>query len=318
MSLSTMGSREIIGLTYHALSEQKVNVAVSQLTMPFLSNQEIETYKWISSSPMLREWVGGRNAKSFTSQGIDLKSKLFESTLAIDIDDLRREKSGQLELRITQHASSSFRHWNKLVSQLIQQGETKICYDGSYFFDTDHQEGDSGLQSNSISVDISSLPISGSPGSTTSPATEQAEGAILKGIEQIMGFKNDVGEPINDDTDGSFLVVCPLNLYRSCVTATTSPVVDSGKTNPIVTSGLNIQVFPDKRLSWTDKFAIFKTDSVVKPFLRQFEISEMPQISYIGAGSEEEFKNRRHLLGLSSIRNVGYALWQNACLVTLS
>ena len=50
-------------------------------------------------------------------------------------------------------------------------GEATVCYDGQYFFDTDHVEGDSGTQSNDLSVDISALACS-VHGTTTAPSVE--------------------------------------------------------------------------------------------------------------------------------------------------
>jgi phage major head subunit gpT-like protein len=42
------------------------------------------------------------------------------------------------------------------------------------------------------------------------------------------------------------------------------------------------------------------------------------QISALAEGSEEEFKNDRHLYGIKSMRNVGFGFWQKACLVTFT
>jgi phage major head subunit gpT-like protein len=38
-------------------------------------------------------------------------------------------------------------------------------------------------------------------------------------------------------------------------------------------------------------------------------------VDALAEGSEEEFKNRRHLYGVTAIRNVGYGYWQHGCLV---
>jgi len=38
----------------------------------------------------------------------------------------------------------------------------------------------------------------------------------------------------------------------------------------------------------------------------------------IAEGSEEEFRNNRHLYGLKKIGNVGYGLWSGAVLTTFN
>ena len=63
-------------------------------------------------------------------------------------------------------------HYASLLSTLIVNGATTVCYDGQYFFDTDHSEGASGTQSNKIDSDISTLPAS-VHGSTTAPSPKK-------------------------------------------------------------------------------------------------------------------------------------------------
>ena len=68
------------------------------------------------------------------------------------------------------------------------------------------------------------------------------------------------------------------------------------------------------RLTWTTKFATFRTDAETKALIRQEE--EAVSMSAIAEGSETEFKEKKHLYGVKAIRNVGYGYWQRACLVT--
>jgi phage major head subunit gpT-like protein len=70
------------------------------------------------------------------------------------------------------------------------------------------------------------------------------------------------------------------------------------------------------RLTWTTDFAIFRTDGRSKPFILQEE--EGVTVQAIAEGSEEEFRNNRHLYGVKRICNVGYGLWQHAARCTLS
>ena len=45
---------------------------------------------------------------------------------------------------------------------------------------------------------------------------------------------------------------------------------------------------------------------------------EGAKVEAVAEGSEEEFKNNRHLYGVRCIRNVGYGMWQHAARATLS
>jgi len=89
-----------------------------------------------------------------------------------------------------------------------------------------------------------------------------------------------------------------------------------GATNMVkVLDEVNISISQNPRLGWGDKFAIFRTDSSVKPFIRQEE--KNIQLKAIAEGSELEFKHDKHWYGVDTWRNVGYGFWQHACLTQM-
>jgi len=313
MGAATLGSRAIIGRFYQAL-EQDAGVGwVDPISMLFQSDQSSETYAWLGQSPAMREWIGGREAKGFRENGITIANKKFEATLEIPLDWMRRDKTGQIQVRIDEMAQRANAHWAKLMTALIEAGEAGslgTCYDGQYFFDTDHSEGDSGSQSNDISVDITT---------TTAPTAAEMETAILTATQQIMGFKDDQGEPMNESAR-RFVVMVPTPFMSKAAAALNNPIITTGSasfTNTLVNlGGFSYQLAINPRLSWTTKFALFRADGGASAFIRQEE--ESLQISALAEGSEEEFKNDRHLYGIKSMRNVGFGFWQKACLVTFT
>jgi len=218
-------------------------------------------------------------------------------------------------VRIGELAQRALLHWKSLLSTLIINAASTVCYDGQYFFDTDHSEGSSGTQSNSISIDISALPAQ-VHGSTTFPSAEEASQCILQAIQAIIGFKDDQGEPMGDEAR-SFLVQAPPSLMAPVLAACSKETLEYGVKNLLINDAFKVQPAINPRLSsWTANFAVFRTDGQVKPFIRQEE--EGVTISAIAENSEEEFKNDRHLYGVKALRNVGYGYWQHACLVTMT
>ena len=115
-----------------------------------------------------------------------MEKLLIEATLEVLVDDIRRDKTGQVMTRVRELAERANSHWASLLSALIIAGESTACYDGQYFFDTDHAEGDSGTQDNDIGVDISALPAA-VHGVVTAPSVEEMQQSILKGIAQKIG-----------------------------------------------------------------------------------------------------------------------------------
>lgn len=315
MSAKGLSSRAIIG-EYYARLEQNAGMGwVEPLSNYFTSDQESETYKWLGQSPQMREWIGGRNAKGFLENGITIDNRHFEATLEVLVREMRRDKTGQVMVRVRDMADRTSAHWAKLLSTLIINAETTACYDGQFFFDTDHSEGASGTQDNDIQVDISALPVT-NHGSVTAPSVGEMQQAILKGIQQIYGFVDDQGEPLNE-TAMEFLVMVPTTLLNVGLGAATLPMIDNGESNIIPNQDrMRISVVSNPRLSsWTDQFGVFRTDGNVKPFIRQEE--EPVQMKAIAEGSELEFNEDKHHYGVDSWRNVGYGMWQGACLVKM-
>jgi len=314
-ALHSLSSRAIIGTFYQRLEQATALSYIGSMTMRFDSDQGSEQYNWLGQVPAMREWIGGRHAKGLNDNGLTIENKKYEATLKVSVDDIRRDKTGQIDVRVGELATRAVTHECSLVSTLILNGATGVCYDGQYFFDTDHSEGDSGAQSNKISVDISAIPLA-SHGTVTDPAVGEMAKAILLGIQAMQGLVDDQGEPMNEMAS-EFIVMVPTSLYATAAAAVTNATIDGGDTNTIPTlSGMNIRVVQNARLNtWTDRFAIFRADGQVKPFILQEE--ESLSVAAKAEGSEHEFDNDEHVYGIKRIGNAGYGMWQHAVQVIL-
>lgn len=315
MSAIDLSSRAIVGMYYEALESQTGQGWIDAVSNFFTSDQPSETYNWLGMPPAMREWVGGRHAKGFTSNGVTIANKHFEATLDIALKDLRRDKTGQLKTRMAELAERGRTHYASLLSTLLVNGATTVCYDGQYFFDTDHSEGASGSQSNKINSDISALPAA-VHGSTTAPSPEEMQQSILAGISKIHTFVDDQGEPLNE-TASSFLVMVPVGLSDAARSGLSMARVAGPSTFSI--DGMTIQLAVNPRLtiaSWTDKFVVVRTDGSIKPLIRQEETAT--QVKVKDEASEYAFDNDAIQVGIDSWRNVGYGRWQGACQVTLT
>jgi phage major head subunit gpT-like protein len=316
MGMQSLTSRGIIGSFYHALEQNDGAAWVNPLSMLFQSNQESETYNWLGQSPVMREWIGGRLAKGLRANGITIANKKFEATLEIPADWMRRDKTGQIMLRINEMARRANAHWASLLTTLIINGESYDCYDGAYFFDTDHNEGDSGNQSNDVGFTVRNS--TEYPSTTSKPSDRDMQDAILTGIEAIMGFVDDQKQPMNEGAK-NFTVMIPLPFMHAAGGALGATVI-SGTANRLAAvgnlGGFNVNIEINPRLTWTTKLAVFRTDGDTAPFIRQEE--QALQMQAIAEGSELEFTDDVHQYGIRAMRNVGYGYWQKACLVTFA
>lgn len=309
---------QVVGWYFMQLAAYSGIGWINTIANYFKSTSEIETYPWLDMVPAMREWIGGRKAKGMGENYLQIRNKPYEATIEFLVSDLDRDKTDQIRTRIEEFAIRGMTHWGSLISTLILAGASTTCYDGQYFFDTDHSEGKSGSQSNDLSIDISALPAA-VHGSTTNPSVEEMQLCIVQAIAAIMGFKDDRGEPMNEDAR-SFLVMVPMSLWPAAVNAVATPnQVAASQTvlEGMKKQGISIDIAPNPRLSsWTDSFAAFRTDGKIKSFIRQEE--KPTDLKVKGYGSEFEFDNNAHQYGIDSSRAVGLGRWQEACLVTMT
>jgi len=307
MGAGTLSSRAIIGEFYNKLAADLGMGWIPDVSMLFESNQESETYAWLGMAPAMREWIGGRNAKGFRENGITIRNKTFEATLEVLVDEIRRDKTGQVMLRVAELAQRANAHWASLLTTLIVAGSAAVCYDGQYFFDTDHSEGDSGTQDNDLT---------GAAATVTQPTAAEAEAAVMACVAAILNFKDDQGEPMNEGAS-KFKIMVPTVYLPPFAAVLNNEYIAAGQSNLVKNiDGFNFSLAVNPRLSSGAIFYVFRADGQTKPFIRQEE--EGITVSAIAEGSELEFKENKHQYGVKAIRNVGYGYWQHACMYTFT
>jgi len=315
-SVSSLGSRDVKGF-FTALEVASKLSWVDKLAMRMDSDSETENYKWLTATPALREWLGGRQAKRLLVNGLSITNKVFESTLEFLSEEIRRDKLGQIKVRIDDLADRVVMHNIGLLSTLILNGTGDTsgnCYDGQYFFDDDHEEGKSGVQKNLLAAgDVSQLNV----GTATAPTALEAADAVLGVIAHMLTIKDDQAQYMNE-LARNFIVMTGPSLGPAFSGAVTRQTLDGNVTNPLAAqSEYKVSHFTNPRLSaWTTQFATFRADGALAPFILQEEVPV--EIQVVGKGSEYEVLNRKQLFGVKTEGNVGFGLWQYASHSTLS
>lgn len=319
MGADALGSsRGLIGTFYKTLRQGPMNW-VQKISMESPSSQLTETYRWLGMVPTMREWIGPRQAKGLFDNSYSITNKRYEATLQVLREDAQRDSTGQVRKRIAEMATRTNSHWASLLTTLIEDGESTVCYDSQYYFDTDHSEGNNSTdQSNDLSIDISALPAA-VHGSITVPSPQEMALVIMQTIQAILGFKDNENEPMNEDAK-SFLVMCPISLGNAVGSAIGNNIFGGGEVNQLVgfarEQSFNIEFAMNARSTWTSQIATFRTDDGGKALIRQ---NEKPvEIKAKAEGSEFEFDNDMWQFGVDARRNVGYGFWQSACMATMT
>lgn len=102
------------------------------------STAKSETYGWLGKIPSVREWLGARVVQALSEASYSIKNRTFELTVGVDREDIEDDVLG-IYTPIFQSFGESVAAWpDQLIWPLLTAGFATNCYDGQYFFDTDH------------------------------------------------------------------------------------------------------------------------------------------------------------------------------------
>lgn len=325
-STQLLSTRDVIGRILLALE------GLDQNSWPFQiafyneeTNQEFEKYVLTTMAPTMRRWIGGRSVKELSADFLLIQNVKYEASMRVAVDDMRRDKTGQIQRRIGEMVSGSTRHWAKLLSELIRLGDaTTTTYDDKNFFATDHEKGDSGPQSNLFSkpgggaTELADLQVT----DLARPTEYEMAHAIGAVINEFYGWLDDEGEPINEDAM-SFLVQVPTRLLKVANAAVTKQSLNTGAgvtDNFLNEAGYSVSVRANPRFRGgandPNRFYVFRTDGATDAFIMQSETGV--EVGGKGDGSEHEFDYDEHVYGIKANRGVGFGLWMNAAQATLA
>ena len=256
------------------------------------SEHDTEKYAWLGSAPKMREFKDERIPAGLLPHDYSIKNKTWEASIAIERAALEDDQYGQIKLRTQGLAEEAKRHQDELVFSLLKDGFANLCYDGQYFFDTDHAEGDSGTQSNKGTSALSAS-------------------SLQAAFTAIMKFKDDKGKPMGIVPD---TLVVPPDLKWTAMELLESvyaPETAAGKTETrknVLSGALDLIVSP--YMSDSNDWFLLCTKRIVKPIIFQSRIPV--EFSALEADSENGFMRDEYVYGVRARYNVGYGLWQLA------
>jgi phage major head subunit gpT-like protein len=119
------------GLTSSSSLKDRVATTVRSTTK---SNE----YGWLGKAPRFREWIGDRVINAMAKHGYTLTNRSFENTIGVDRDDFDDDNLGIYAPLFEELGAAAQSFPDELVFALLKLGFLTNCYDGQYFFDTDH------------------------------------------------------------------------------------------------------------------------------------------------------------------------------------
>lgn len=268
------------------------------------SDSSDEKYAWLGDIPSVREFVGDRIYHQLRSADYELKNKTWEVSQLIDRHKIADDRLNFYTPVMSMMGTRAAQHPDNLLFQIILAGESSLCYDGQFFFDTDHVWGDSGSQSNDLTYNASD------PNAVTQTEFEAAYNAART---QMLTFKDDTGEFLIQPTVtglSNLMLVVPPELEVIANKTIRSVLVGGGNTNIILDAP---QIVVSPFLTNATKFYLLHLDQALKPFVFQARASLSREM--MGQNSIEKKDVKFHT---EARYNVGYLAWWNAVLTTFT
>jgi len=248
-----------------------------------------ENYAWIGSIPRIRKMKGERIPKKLLEHTYTITNEEYEASIEVNHADIKDDQTGQYGIQAKSIGESAKAFPDELVFEtLLPGGFTSLCYDGQYFFDTDHPIGETGsTQSNKIT-------------SALDATSFQTARTMLRKM------KDDFGRPtMNRNMD--LLIVVPADLEATAETIFEALVNSNGSTNTLKGKA---RILVADWLADTNNWYLLNVAGIIKPFVVQER--EFIPFEALEEGSESNFMRKKNYYGTYWRGNAGYGLYQKA------
>jgi phage major head subunit gpT-like protein len=110
----------------------------AQFATEVRSTSAEERYAWLGTNPRFREWLGDRVINSLSTGNYTIRNLSYEVTVGVDRDQIEDDQFGIYNPMFRQMGQDSATHPDELVFGAYAAGFNTLCWDGQFFFDTDH------------------------------------------------------------------------------------------------------------------------------------------------------------------------------------
>ena len=250
------------------------------------STAKSEEYGWLGAFPRLRKWVGDRVINSLAAHGYTIKNESWEATVEVDRDDIEDDAYGVYTPMIKELGRSAATHPDEVVFGLLASGFAQPCYDGQYFFDTDHKDEEGPVQSNK---------------GTKALSAESYSAARA----QMMGLLDAKSTPLGIVPT---LLVVPPQLEETARKILFADII-ANNTN-VLKNTAELLVVPWLAKNPTAWF-LFDNSRAIKPLI--FQQRKKPEfVSMDSVTDANVFMKKQYLYGADCRDNAGFGLWQLA------
>lgn len=288
--------------SFNALFQKSLQSATplwSLVAMEIMSTHKLELYQWLGRVPQMREWIDVKEVDKLRGFQYTITNNDYETTIGVDRNDIEDDMLGMYTPRIQEMSLRASYHPDKLLSAArVANG---ACYDEKNFYAVDHEEGDSGAQSNLLTG--------------TGATTDDLRDDFYAARAALMKYRDDKGEPFiepavlaaaNLQTASPFIVTCHPDLWGPFDVLFNAPLI-ANTSNTLYRAA---RLIPDSRLTDVNDWYLDFAGGIVKPFIKQTRKAPVVVSLTDPNATERVFMQKEFLYGVESRGAVNYGLWQ--------
>ncbi len=255
------------------------------------STTKINTYGWMDRIPKMREWVGPRVLNNLKELATSIVNKDWESTVVVPRNDIEDDNLGVYPVLMQELGRQARRQPDLLFRDVLEGANAALCFDGQFFFDTDHpvdfHDSSKGTQSNLFT----STALSAANFNTVLSTMKKLKGADG---EVIGGFR---------DPKTTYLVVPP-ELKKTADEIVVARTVGTGGQNVQADSAVVVEI---PELTSPTTWYLISGGNSIKPFV--FQNRKPAEFRMLAEGSEREMLTKEYVYGADCRNNVGLGLY---------
>jgi phage major head subunit gpT-like protein len=258
------------------------------LSMVVPSSGPQENYQWAGTIATMKERKDESQFTKLRGYEYTLKNITLQAGIEMDLTDLEDDRIGHYGPQIATLAERAKRHPDTLLFGLMMAGFSNTlgnAYDGQFFFDNDHKDGDGPTQSNVTTAALD--------------ATSYAAGWAA-----MMGFKAEDGSPFG--VQPTHLVVGPA--LRSAARALLVAERGANGSSNIEAGTCELIVSP---YIAGNKWFLYDLSKPLKPFVTQMRVPNKLEVQDKADG-DNFFLRGKVRYQVRGRYNCGFAFWQTA------
>jgi len=259
-------------------------------TMLVPSGSGQNDYAWLSRFPKMIKWLGDKVVKDLEAFKYTIVNDDWEATIEVDRNDIEDDTLGIYAPQAQEAGYTAKQLPDEIDADLKNDAFASDCYDGQYFYDTDHDVAGASVSN------VSAVALSAA---TTADATASYGAARLA----IMSFKDDEGRPLA--LIPNLLEVGPA-LEATARLILENPKLTDQSPNPFQGTA---ELLVNPRITSATQWMLHVTNRPLKPFVYQ----ERKKPVFVQQTTEETdnvFMRKKFRFGAEARAAGGYGLWQ--------